>query len=68
MKAAQRRNNRESGHTKDFGGAYGGNDRCRGHRRDGLSQVTVPDEENPGWGNRGFGGRRSSKGEMRSIA
>jgi hypothetical protein len=34
----QRRNNREAGQAKDFGGAYGGNDRCRRRIRGGLSQ------------------------------
>src|SRR6516164_8952766 len=34
----QRRNNRESGQAEDFGGAYGGNDRCRWRSPGGLSQ------------------------------
>ena len=34
----QRRNNRESGEAEDFGGAYGGNNRCRRCSRGGLSR------------------------------
>jgi hypothetical protein len=50
----QRRNNRESGQAEDFGGAYGGNDRCRrsvGAELVELSGTTrrFPQNRNPGW-------------------
>src|SRR5207253_2471808 len=60
----QRRYNRESGEAEDFGGAYGGNDRCRRCSRGGLSQSHGAHEENPGGGTGVFEDRRSYRGNV----
>src|SRR5580692_1090566 len=63
----QRRNDRESGQAKNFGGAYGGNNRYGRSSLGRLSQSHRSHEQNPGWGNRGSGST-IEQGELRSIA
>ena len=58
------RNNRESGQAENFGGAYGGNNRCRRCSRGGLSQTHGSNERTPA-GEPGFWG---STIEERGIA
>ena len=62
------RNDRESGQAEDFGGAYGGNGRCRRCSCGGLSQSHGSHEKTPVGGNRGSGGSTIEQGELRSIA
>jgi hypothetical protein len=62
------RNDRESGQAENFGGAYGGNNRCRRCSRGGLRQSHGSQRRKHWLGERGLWGSTIEQEELRSIA